>query len=115
MMRTIFTALTLALLVSAVVAAQSTLTGKWQGLTPNGAYLLLDLTVKGETLTGTLTRGEETVPIADGKVVKNTFSFRATFGDQAETISGELAGDEVKAWLDRQGRENAVTLKRVKQ
>ena len=58
MLRTAFT--TALLLACAVVAgAQSTLTGKWQGDTDGGASILLDLTVKGDDVTGTLTRDGE--------------------------------------------------------
>jgi hypothetical protein len=94
--------------------AQATLTGKWQGETPNGTSLALDLTVKGPTLTGTMTRGDERIPLSDGQVSKNTFSFKAKINDQVEGFSGELTGDELKVWLDRQGPPKAVVLTRVK-
>ena len=45
---------------------------------------------------------------------KNTFTFKATLGGQAEALSGELGEDQVSVWLDRQGREGAIVLKRVK-
>ena len=44
---------------------------------------------------------------------ENTFTFKAKLNDQTETFSGELAGDEIKVWLDRQGPERAIVLKRV--
>ena len=55
MLRTTFTT-ALLLACTVMAAAQSTLTGKWQGDTDGGAALALDLTVKGDALTGTLTR-----------------------------------------------------------
>lgn len=94
--------------------AQAMLTGKWQGETPNGSSLTLDLTVKGTTLTGTMTRSGERIPLSDGQVSKNTFTFNAKMNDQTEGFSGELTGDQVKVWLDRQGVSKAVVLKRVK-
>jgi hypothetical protein len=94
--------------------AQAMLTGKWQGETPNGSSILLDLTVKGTTLTGTMTRNGERIPLSDGQVSKNTFSFKATINDQTEGFSGELTEDQLKVWLDRQGVSKAVVLKRVK-
>lgn len=45
---------------------------------------------------------------------KNRFTFKTTINDQAEAFTGELAGDEIKVWLDRQGPESAAVLKRVK-
>ena len=74
----------------------------------------MDLTVKEETLTGTLTRDGQSSPLSDGKVTKNTFSFKATLNEKAEALSGELKGDEIHIWLDRQGPAKAVVLSRVK-
>jgi hypothetical protein len=104
----------LILLVAAVVQAEHGLTGKWQGATASGTEIVLDLTATETSLTGTLTRSGQTVTISDGKVSKNTFTFKATLNDQTEGFSGTLAGDEVKVWLDRQGPERAALLKRVK-
>lgn len=117
------TLLTTALLLAcaAVAGAQSgkagaaTMTGKWQGDTDGGAALVLDVTVKGDTLTGTLTRNGQSSPLSEGKIVKNTFSFKATLNERAEGLSGEHKGDEIRIWLDRQGPEKAVVLNRVKQ
>jgi len=104
-----------ALVLSAVVHSQAGLTGKWQGETRNGSRILLDLTAMKTVVTGTLTRNDEASTIADGKVSNNTFTFKATLGDQTEGFSGELDGDQITVWLDRQGPSNAVVLKRVKQ
>ena len=90
-----------------------TLTGKWQGQTPNGMTLVMDLTAKGQTLTGTLSRDGESAPIADGKISKNTFTFTGTLGGVPETIEGTVEGDTIKAWLTRQGPERTAVLKRV--
>jgi len=97
-----------------LVHAQAGLTGKWQGLTKNGFQVALDLTATGTELTGTLTREGQTTKITDGKVSKNTFTFKATLDDQTEGFTGELAAGELTVWLDRQGRERAAVLKRVK-
>jgi hypothetical protein len=94
--------------------AQALLTGKWQGETPSGSSLTLDLTVKGTTLTGTMIRAGERIPLSDGQVSKNSFTFKAKMNDQPEGFSGELTGDQLRVWLDRQGVSNAVVLKRVK-
>jgi hypothetical protein len=107
-------AATLLLACTAGAAAQASLTGKWQGETPGGSSLALDLTVKDTTLTGTLTRETETSPISDGKVTKDTFTFKATLGGQTEAFAGELKGDQLRIWLERQGPAKAVTMTRVK-
>lgn len=116
MLRTLFT--TALLIACAAIAGaqsgQSTMTGKWQGDTDGGAALLLDVTVKGETLTGTLTRNGQGTPLSEGKISKNAFSFKATLNERTEGFSGEYKGDEIRVWLDRQGPEKAVVLTRVK-
>ena len=94
--------------------ATTSLTGKWQGQTPNGFSLILDLVQNDQTLTGTVTREGELIPIAGGKVSKNTFSFTATLDGTAETIEGTVDSTDMKAWLTRQGPERAAVLKRVK-
>jgi hypothetical protein len=98
----------------AVMQAQAALSGRWRGVTPAGAQVLLDLTVQGTTLEGTVTRDGETGKIVDGKVSKNTFTFRATVGAQSGAFTGELEGDEITVWLDHLGRESATVLTRVK-
>jgi hypothetical protein len=113
-MTRILSATLLALASIAVAQTQSALTGQWQGETTNGTPIQLELTATSTTLTGTLTRDGQPLTITDGKVSKNTFTFRATLGDQTEGFTGEVAGDEIKVWLDRQGRERAAVLKRVK-
>jgi hypothetical protein len=50
----------------------------------------------------------------DGNVSKNTLAFTVKIGDQTEALTGEIAGDAIELWLDRQGRTNAVVLKRAK-
>jgi hypothetical protein len=114
-MKHILTTTLLAAVLGAAVHAQAGLTGRWQGETPNGAKLLLNLTATETTVTGTLTRNEATVPITEGKVTKNIFTFRATLNEQVEAFAGEWTADELTIWLDRQGRDRAVILKRVKE
>jgi hypothetical protein len=97
----------------ALVHAQGVLTGAWQGQTPAGSALLMDLIAKGDALTGTLTVGTQKAPIEGGKVSKNTFTFSATMGGGTEGFTGEIAGDEIRMWMDDRGPSAAVTLKRV--
>ena len=69
---------------------------------------------RARSLTGTFTRSEQSAPISEGKVAKNTFTFKSTINDQTVAFSGELAGDDIKIWMDQQGPERAIVLKRVK-
>ena len=103
------------LAVATVLAqAQHALNGAWHGETRNGSAIVLTLEVKANALTGTLTRNGEPTPLQDGKVSKQQFTFKATINDQTEGFSGEIAGDGIKVWIDRQGAESAITLRRAK-
>jgi hypothetical protein len=117
-MKRVLTVATIALLlvvISMVASAQTGITGKWQGETRNGTPVVLDLKATDATLDGTVTRGDQpAAKIEEGKVTKNTFTFKATLGDQTETLSGELAGEQLTVWLDRQGREMGVVFTRSK-
>lgn len=95
-------------------AAPPSLTGRWEGQTPNGLSLALDLAASGEVLTGTLTREGQATAIRDGKAAKGGFTFTATLGEQTESFTGRLDGDRITVWLNRQGPERTATLKRVK-
>lgn len=95
-------------------AAAASLTGRWQGQTPNGMSLILDLVEKDQVLTGTLNREGEAAPITDGKVSNNKFTFTSTLSGTTETIEGTVENNEMKAWLTRQGPERTAVLKRVK-
>ena len=97
-----------------VVQAQDTLNGTWEGETRSGSSIVLTLAVKGTGLTGTLVRNGQSATLSDGTVSKNRFTFKATVNDQTEGFSGELAGDEIKIWLDRQGESSAIMLRRAK-
>jgi hypothetical protein len=97
-----------------MLSAQTGLTGKWQGKTPMGSEVLLDLSVEQETLKGTLTISGETETITDGKVSKNTFTFKVTHDSQTQAFTGEFGGSEIKIWTDRGGAASAAVLKRVK-
>jgi hypothetical protein len=112
-LKSILGAAVFALVLPTVAQAQAGLTGQWQGETRNGSRIVLDLTATKTDLTGTLTRNDESTPITDGKVSKNTFTFKATLAGQNETVSGELGEDQLSVWLERQGRESAIVLKRV--
>lgn len=101
-------------LSASVVHAQASLTGKWQGETDGGASLVLDLTVKGTAVAGTLERNGQSTTITEGKVEKDMITFKATLNERAESFSGRLEKDRLKLWLERQGPEKAVVLMRVK-
>ncbi len=106
---------TLALLVTPVLQAQNSISGKWHGTTRNGMQVVLDLKAADAELKGTVTRDGQASTITQGKVSKNTFTFNAILGDQTEALTGEVDGEQLKVWLDRQGREGTVVFNRAKE
>jgi hypothetical protein len=95
-----------------VIHAQSGLSGKWQGATRSGRQIVLDVKVNGQQLTGTLTVGEQSSEITEGKVEETRFSFKATIQEGTTTFNGRLVGEEVE--VTPEGGPGPVTLKRVK-
>lgn len=108
-------ALALTFILATVLQAQASITGKWQGTTRNGTQVVLNLKAAGGALTGTVTRDGQTSTITDGKISGTTFAFKAILGEEAEALTGERFGDQLKVWLDRQGRDAAVIFGRVKE
>jgi hypothetical protein len=112
-MKTILTTTMIALALPAFAYSQSAITGKWQGQTKSGTRIVLDVKGTTTTLTGTLTQDEQTAMIADGKVSKNTITFKATFNGRTDGFTGALVGDQMSVQLDRLGPASAAVLKRV--
>lgn len=116
-MRTLAHALLLVLAIPTLAAAQS-VAGLWRG-DNNGIPVELSLKVEGESLTGTLTRGAESYPINEGTAVKTQIRFKITRRTEAgadfvETIIGELKGEQLVCYLERQGPESSIAFARVK-
>ena len=109
------TVFTLALVLTTVLQAQTSISGKWKGTTKNGMQVVLDLKAAETALTGTLNRDGQASTITEGKVSKSTFTFNAVLGEQTEALTGEVDGEQLKVWLDRQGREGTVVFNRVKE
>jgi len=90
----------LTLLAGVSAAAQSGLAGKWTGVDQNKHPVTLELVVKGEVATGTLSVGPDPVrTLSDGKVQGTTVTFTtpATMNGRETTITwrGELKDDRL--------------------
>ena len=90
----------LTLLAGVSAAAQSGLAGKWTGVDQNKHPVTLELVVKGEVATGTLSVGPDPVrTLSDGKVQGTTVTFTtpATMNGREITITwrGELKDDQL--------------------
>jgi hypothetical protein len=96
--RSIVCVLTLLAVVSS--AAQSGLAGKWTGTDQNNHPVTLELVVKGEEATGTLSVGPDPVKtLANGKVQGTTVTFTTSAmmngGEIVITWRGELKDDRL--------------------
>jgi hypothetical protein len=94
------TAMALTLLAAVPSAAQSGLAGKWTGVDQNNHPVTLELVVKGEEATGTLSVGPDPVKaLAKGKVQGTTVTFTtpAMMNGRETTITwrGELKDDRL--------------------
>jgi NDP-sugar pyrophosphorylase family protein len=101
------------------LAIAQTVAGVWRGATPdNGTSIELNLKIDGETLTGTLTYGDESYAINEGTAVKNQIRFKITRrgpdGEVVESIIGDLKGDQLLCYLERQGPGSSLTFTRAK-
>ncbi len=94
-------------------AAESKLTGKWQGKTESGRQVVLDARVNGQHLTGRFTLAEQSAQITEGKVEGTTFSFTAgPLDGRTVTFQGRRVGDQVE--LTVEDVPSPLTLERVK-
>ena len=99
-------------LLCVMAQAQTGLSGKWTESTPSGLNAELDQShghLAGRHLHGP----GSPATITDGKVTKNSFTFKANLEGQPEGFSGELNGDAIVLWRDRNGKVDALTLKRA--
>jgi hypothetical protein len=110
----------LALLLLTVSAFAADIDGKWTGTiaTPNGDFpQTFNFKANGAALTGSLTIMEGMdVPIADGKIDGNNFSFSVTldFGMPFKiTYTGVVSGSDLKVKADANGMPFEFALKKA--
>ena len=94
----------LTLLVAVSSAAQSRLAGKWTGVDQNKHAVTLELVVKGEEATGTLSVGPDPVKtLANGKVQGTTVTF---------TTSSMMNGREITITWRGEFKDDRLTFTR---
>jgi len=108
-----------ALLVCCAVvafAAFADLTGKWKGTLKfgdNQIDLNYTFKVEGENLTGAIVTPQGELPIADGKIKGNDFSFSLDFNGTKIANTGKYYGDSTIITQDFGGNKTNIKLTRV--
>lgn len=105
-----------AFLICLAVAAD--LTGKWSGAikTPNGDFPVnYTFKVDGETLTGAATSAQGAIPITEGKISGNNFTFNLDFNGTTLKNVGKFYGDSITIDVEFQGTNMHGMLKRVEE
>lgn len=120
-MKKLFTTTSLFLCGVAVCFAAmfADLTGKWVGSVkgPDGDSefeLTYNLKAEGNVLTGNLTSQMGDIPITEGKIDGDKFSFKISFGDMAIVNKGKYYGDSITVDSDFGGQTQHIRLKRSK-
>jgi len=104
----------LLLLVLSMVSNAQTLDGSWKAKmsTPNGDMeLLFIFKVDADSLSGNVTSEMGSIPLENGKVNGNQFSFDVSVNGQVFSNTGALDGDIIK--LSSPSMENSMELNRV--
>ena len=93
------------------------LTGKWTGTvkTPDGTEIPLSYNFKvdGNKLTGTAESPQGSVPVDEGKIDGNNFTFSVTVDGNAYPHTGKLYADSCGLDIDFGGQKMHTTLKRA--
>lgn len=115
-MKKIIAGMAVGVLMAVVVQTQAAMSGRWQGESPNGSHVVLEVKASDTALTGTLTVDGQRLTLADGKVAKNTFTFTVTLppNNAEQPFTGELTQDQIRLWMNRRGPANAAVLTRSK-
>ena len=98
-------------------ATIANLNGKWSGLlkTDQGDEypLMYNFKIDGDQLTGTAKTPKGDMPINDGKIEGDKFSFNVTVGGMEIDHSGKFYGDSVGVDLSLGDARSHATLKRA--
>jgi hypothetical protein len=109
----------IALLVCSFVAAFAAfadLNGKWKGTLKFGDFempLTYTFKVDGETLTGAVTTDQGDLPISNGKVKGNDFTFTLDIQGTAMPQTGKYYGDSTVITSEFQGQKTHLKLTRA--
>ncbi|GAB3335635.1 hypothetical protein GCM10027299_44820 [Larkinella ripae] len=104
MKKTVFTSLLFAFL-TITVALAGPIDGKWTGKVADQHELTLDLKTEGDKLTGTISNANGGLPIKDGKVSGNDFSFTTELRNNTLPVKGRVEGEKLYLSINYNGNE----------
>lgn len=99
-----------------LVCLAADLTGTYKGsisFQDNKLELTYKLKAEGEKLTGSITSEYGEIPLLDGKVSGNDFSYKIDIGNGPMESTGKLMGDSIVVTSNFGGMEVKNTFKRV--
>jgi hypothetical protein len=114
MKKTLLSAAMLCLFVLVCLAAD--LTGKWKGTvkTPGGDLeVTYNLKTEGEKLTGNVVSSYGELPISNGKITGDEFTFTLEFDNNSMQNKGKFYGDSIVISTEIQGNAIQTTYKRI--
>jgi hypothetical protein len=111
MKKNVFTSLFFAFL-SVTIALAAPIDGQWVGKIGDDYALTLNLKSDGDKLTGTIGNADGALPISDGKISGNDFSFNSTYNNTVIPIKGKLEGDKIYISVNFNGNDITGTLTR---
>jgi hypothetical protein len=93
------------------------LNGRWEGkmANPNGDEftLIFNFKVDGDKLTGSVEGPAGELPITEGKVDGDEFSFKVKFEDNVIDHQGKVSGDAINMKVQGPWGDSEMTLKRA--
>jgi hypothetical protein len=90
-----FTSILCAFFGLSVALAAGPIDGKWTGKLADEYALILNLKTDGDKLTGTIGNSDGELPISDGKVNGNEFSFNTSYQNSTLPVKGRVEGDKL--------------------
>jgi hypothetical protein len=91
---------------------QGGLTGRWQGMMGE-REMILDLVANGTALTGSMQTPMGQVPISDGVISGDEFTFNLSMGPDTVPYKGKQEGDQLRLSADFLGQQMEGTLQRA--
>ena len=107
----------LLVLGSVLVVYAGDLDGRWEGkmVNPNGEEftLIFNFKVEGDKLTGNVEGPAGELPITEGKVDGDNFSFKVKLDDNVIDHQGRISGDTINMKSHGPWGDSEMTLKRT--